>query len=76
MQFVEGVSLQEKLDSGGITELSEILRIGLQTAEGLATGHKRGLVHGGHQAGQHPAGEIRRVELVKITDFGPCPPTR
>jgi serine/threonine protein kinase len=68
MQFVEGVSLQEKLDRGGPLGVKEILRIGTQIAEGLAAAHKHGLVH----RDVKPANILLEngVERVKITDFG------
>jgi serine/threonine protein kinase len=68
MQFVDGVSLQQKLDRGGPLGLKEILRIGLQTAEGLAAAHKQGLVHRDIK----PANILLEngVERVKLTDFG------
>ena len=68
MEFIAGVSLQEKLDRTGPLELKEILRIGLQIAEGLAAAHKQGLVHRDIK----PANILLEngVERVKITDFG------
>lgn len=68
MQCVDGQSLQEKLDEKGPLSLREILRIGLQTAEGLAAAHKQGLVHRDIK----PANILLEngVERVKITDFG------
>src|SRR5205085_10538484 len=36
MQYVPGESLQARLDRGGPLELAETVRIGLQTAAGLA----------------------------------------
>src|SRR5436189_124625 len=45
MQFVAGLSLQEKLDQAGPLELKEILRIGMQVAAGLAAAHAQGIVH-------------------------------
>jgi hypothetical protein len=45
MPFIEGVSLQGKLDEVGALGVRETLRIGLQVAEGLAAAHKQGLVH-------------------------------
>lgn len=68
MQFVEGVSLQEKLDQRGPLDLKEILRIGMQVAEGLAAAHKQGLVHRDIK----PANILLEngVERVKLTDFG------
>jgi hypothetical protein len=68
MQFVDGVSLQEKLDKEGLPGLKEILRVGLQTAEGLAAAHRQGLVHRDIK----PANILLEngVERVKLTDFG------
>lgn len=45
MQYVAGGSLQEKLDRDGPLEVAEVLRIGLQTAKGLAAAHAQGLIH-------------------------------
>jgi hypothetical protein len=36
MQFIQGSTLQEKVDRSGPLPVKEILRIGLQTAAGLA----------------------------------------
>jgi WD40 repeat protein len=68
MQFVEGVSLQDKLDRGGPLRLTEILRIGVQMAAGLTAAHAQGLVHRDIK----PANILLEngVERVKITDFG------
>jgi uncharacterized protein (TIGR03067 family) len=68
MEYVAGVSLQERLDRTGPMELKEILRIGLQTARGLAAAHAQGLVHRDIK----PANILLHngVERVKITDFG------
>jgi uncharacterized protein (TIGR03067 family) len=68
MEFVEGMSLQEKLDAGGALEVKEILRVAIQIAEGLAAAHKQGLVHRDIK----PANILLEngVQRVKITDFG------
>jgi WD40 repeat protein len=68
MQYVDGVSLQERLDRSGPLALREVLRIGMQTASGLAAAHKQGLVHRDIK----PANILLEngVERVKITDFG------
>jgi hypothetical protein len=68
MEFVAGVSLQEKLDTEGPPGLKEIVRIGLQTAEGLAAAHRQGLVHRDIK----PENILLEngVERVKLTDFG------
>src|SRR5262249_52907520 len=63
-----GQTLQEKLDDTGPLPLKEILRIGMQIAEGLAAAHKQGLVHRDIK----PANVLLEngIEQVKITDFG------
>jgi serine/threonine protein kinase len=68
MQFISGISLQERLDKSGPLELKEILRIGMQTAGGLAAAHAQGLIHRDIK----PANILLEngVERVKITDFG------
>jgi serine/threonine protein kinase len=68
MELIDGISLQEKLYQKGSLSLKEILRIGLQTAEGLAAAHKQGLVHRDIK----PANILLEngVERVRITDFG------
>ncbi len=68
MQCVDGASLQDKLDRSGPLGPKEVLRIGMQTAEGLAAAHKQGLVHRDIK----PANILLEngVERVKITDFG------
>src|SRR5262249_27098676 len=68
MQFIDGPTLQKKLDRTGQLPLKEILRIGLQIAEGLAAAHRHGLVH----RDVKPANILLEngVERVKITDFG------
>jgi formylglycine-generating enzyme required for sulfatase activity/serine/threonine protein kinase/WD40 repeat protein len=68
MQFIEGQTLQQKLDREGALELRQILRIGSQMAAGLAAAHKHGLIH----RDVKPANVLLEngVERVKITDFG------
>ena len=68
MQYVSGMSLQERLDRGGPLQLVEIVRIGMQTAAGLAAAHAQGLIHRDIK----PANILLEngVERVKITDFG------
>jgi WD40 repeat protein len=68
MEYISGVSLQERLDRTGPLELKEILRIGLQTAAGLAAAHAQGLIH----RDVKPANILLEngVERVKLTDFG------
>jgi len=68
MECVIGQSLQQKIDRVGALALTEILRIGMQIALGLAAAHKQGLIHRDIK----PANILLEngVERVKITDFG------
>jgi serine/threonine protein kinase/Tol biopolymer transport system component len=68
MQLIDGISLEEKVRRKGPLALAEILRIGLQTAAGLAAAHRQGLVHRDIK----PANILLEngVERVKLTDFG------
>jgi hypothetical protein len=68
MQYIAGESLQDRLDRVGALEVEEIVRIGLQTASGLAAAHAQGLIHRDIK----PANLLLENGLakVKITDFG------
>ena len=62
-------TLNEKIDKvGQVLGVTEILRIGMQIADGLAAAHKQGLVHRDIK----PSNILLEngVERVKITDFG------
>jgi len=68
MQYVPGQSLQDRIDKDGPLELTDILRIGMQTASALAAAHTHGIVHRDIK----PANILLEegVQRVKITDFG------
>jgi serine/threonine protein kinase len=68
MPLVAGESLAGRLKSQGTLELKEILRIGMQAAEGLAAAHEQGLVH----RDVKPANVLleKGVERAVLTDFG------
>jgi hypothetical protein len=68
MQYVAGQSLQEYLERNSPLEIKEIVRIGLQIAQGLAAAHKQGLVHWDIK----PSNILLEngSHRVKITDFG------
>ncbi len=68
MHYVAGKSLQDKIDKDGPLDLPDILRIGMQTASGLAAAHAHGIVHRDIK----PANILLEegVQRVKITDFG------
>jgi serine/threonine-protein kinase len=68
MPYVAGESLQQRLDRSGPLPLADVVRLGQQTARGLAAAHAQGLIHR----------DIKPANLlledvsgdVKITDFG------
>jgi serine/threonine protein kinase len=68
MTFVRGESLQKRLAQRGALSLKEVLRIGLQVAQGLAAAHAQGLIHRDIK----PANILLETEVdrVKISDFG------
>jgi len=68
MPYVRGTSLQKRLNEHGLLGVTEVLRIAVQTAAGLAAAHAQGLVHRDIK----PANILLAdgVERVKITDFG------
>ncbi len=68
MEFVAGLTLQQKIDRDAPLELREILRIGMQIAAGLAAAHHQGVVHRDIK----PANVLLEngIQRVKITDFG------
>src|SRR5262245_20019350 len=45
MQYLQGMSLEERLTSAGPVGVREVLRLGRQIALGLATAHEHGLIH-------------------------------
>jgi serine/threonine-protein kinase len=68
MEYIAGESLQERIDREGPLDLKETVRIGLQTASGLAAAHAQGLIHRDIK----PANLLLEngVARVTITDFG------
>lgn len=68
MEYINGQTLQQKIDKTGQLQLKEILRIGMQMAQGLAAAHKQGLIHRDIK----PSNILLEngIERVKISDFG------
>jgi tricorn protease-like protein len=68
MQLVTGSSLEDRLRRVGRLPLRDVLRIGLQTAAGLAAAHAQGLIHRDIK----PANILLETgtDRVKVTDFG------
>jgi formylglycine-generating enzyme required for sulfatase activity/Leucine-rich repeat (LRR) protein len=76
MEFLEGEPLDKRLRREGQLPIADVLRIGRETALGLAAAHARGLIHRDikpanlwleRQGGPEPSGSRVRV---KILDFG------
>lgn len=67
-QYSRGTTLQKRIQDQGPLELKEILRIGMQTARGLAAAHAQGLVH----RDVKPSNILLdgTVERALLTDFG------
>jgi len=68
MEYVDGISLQQKIDQCGELDVKTILRIGMQTTAGLAAAHRQGLVHRDIK----PSNILleNHIERVKLSDFG------
>lgn len=68
MEYLEGGTLQDRIDQDGPFEPADAIRIGRQIAEGLAAAHVNGLVHRDIK----PCNILLDVasRRVKITDFG------
>jgi serine/threonine protein kinase len=68
MEYVDGITLANRLEREGTLERKSILRIGLQLARGLAAAHEEGLVHRDIKPGNILL--EGGLDKVKITDFG------
>ena len=68
MQYVAGRSLQDRVEQDGPLTATEILRIGMQAASGLAAAHAQGVIH----RDVKPANILLEngIERVLLTDFG------
>lgn len=68
MEYIDGLTLQQKLDQTGPLDVREVLRIGHQIASGLEAAHAKGLIHRDIKPGNILL--ENRSGHVKITDFG------
>lgn len=68
MEYIEGETLQQRIDRTGPLDVEDVLRIGQQVADGLAAAHHSGLIHRDIKPGNIllEAG----TDQLKITDFG------
>ncbi len=69
MEYIPGQTLQQRLDEVGPLDLSAVLDLGRQIAEGLAAAHAIGLIHRDIKPGNVLLDTGIR-DRVKITDFG------
>ncbi len=68
MEYIDGETLQQRLDGSGPLDARDVLRIGLQIASGLAAAHSKGLIHRDIKPGNILL--ENGTERVRITDFG------
>ena len=68
MEFISGITLEDRIRAGGPVETRELVRIGMQSARGLAAAHAQGLVHRDVKPGNILLED--GVGRVKLTDFG------
>ena len=66
MEYIPGITLSEKLPAGPLPE-KQVLRLGIQLAEGLAAAHEQGVVHRDLKPGNL---RLTTSEWLKILDFG------
>jgi serine/threonine protein kinase len=70
MQLLQGESLEARLSRAGRLAVDEVLRIGRQTAVGLAVAHERGLIHRDVKPSNIWLEARQEGGRVKILDFG------
>ncbi len=69
IEYIDGLTLQEKLDGNGPLDTNEVMYLGYQIASGLAAAHANGLIHRDIKPGNILL-ERGTQPKVKIADFG------
>jgi Tol biopolymer transport system component len=69
MEYIPGKTLQQMLDTTGPLETSEMVRLALQIARGLAAAHAQGLIHRDIKPSNILLEQGSETK-VKLTDFG------
>ena len=67
MEYVEGRSLRDRIDEGGVLPREEMLRHAIQAADALAYAHEHGVVHRDFKAANAMVASDGRL---KVVDFG------
>lgn len=69
MEFIDGATVQQKLETDGPLEPAEVIRLGRQIALGLAAAHSKGLIHRDVKPGNILL-DRSDPPIAKLTDFG------
>jgi WD40 repeat protein len=69
MEYIPGLTLQQKLDAAGPLQTEEMLHLALQITRGLAASHAQGLIHRDIKPGNILL-ESGMEPHAKLTDFG------
>jgi serine/threonine protein kinase len=68
MEYIDGETLQQRLDRTGPLDVPDVLRFGQKIASGLAAAHDKGLIHRDIKPGNILFENCS--ETIKLTDFG------
>ena len=69
MEYIQGITLQDKINEDGPLEINEVVSIGIQIANGLQAAHDKGMIHRDIK----PSNILLEASCEKramVTDFG------